>query len=156
MTPCVRAPAILLAVLLVGAGPALAGCSVTDPEPVPDPGVPARVSGIYVVECVPGNLVQAPAHLPTACADANESLDELVWQDWGEDVATATGALVANDCDPTCVDGTVSRHRVEVTLDRLQHGEALGVYRRLVVTPTDDPPAGWDGPQTFRLPGIEG
>lgn len=152
MTPCLRVAA---AALLVCA-PALVGCSIEDAAPVPESQDSARMSGIYVVECVPGNLVQEPAQLPTACADGNEVLEELMWEDWGSGQARAEGWVVVNDCEPTCAEGAVSRHPVTVVLDRLQRGEAVGVYRRLEVTPVSDPPAHWDGAQVFPLPAAGG
>jgi hypothetical protein len=93
----------------------------------------APVSGPYLIECVDDNLAKAPASFTLACADANESLDGLSWQNWGAPTAKAKGYIVVNTCEPNCAEGSLKRYPVSVLASRLvRHGPGQ-VYTRLTL-----------------------
>jgi hypothetical protein len=48
------------------------------------------------------------------CADAGVLADKLIWTNWGQPEATATGVLSAKTCDPDCASG--GREEYPVTL----------------------------------------
>ena len=61
-----------------------------------------------------------PSRIVIACADAGLIAKDLVWRDWGEERAHATGVLSVNLCDPSCVEGTREEYPVALTASRLR------------------------------------
>ncbi len=144
------------AVLLVGG---LAACGIEDTSPVaahPDPqastdtDIDARGPVTYLLDCV-GEPVQKPTSYTVACADDNQSLVDLRWSDWGADEATATGVVVANDCDPSCAEGSDVRADVRVVAGDIVDGEASATYGTLTITVTGDVPEGMAPEQEITL-----
>ena len=62
----------------------------------------------------------APRDLVLACGDGNFAFSDLAWTSWGSETATATGEAHANDCNPSCVDGTSRTYPVDVTANGLR------------------------------------
>ncbi len=107
----------------------------------------------YLAECVDDSLVQRPRSYVLACGDGNQSLDALVWSNWGSPRATATGKVVVNNCEPSCADGKMISYPVKVVASKLIQGEASATYRVLTVTAIGQPPAGQLRQEAFQLPG---
>lgn len=155
-----RAAVIASTCAVLGAVPA---CSVGDAAPISHPITPtspgadpveARAGVTYIVECGGDARVQRPASIDLDCDDAhNGRLEDLAWQRWGEERATAEGTLAMNDCYPDCARGTQVRYGVGAVADQLVEGEGAATYRRLTVTTLEET----DGmviQQVFHLPGI--
>lgn len=158
-----RAVSVVSALALAGAvAGGTAGCGVADQQPRSSPvrtstsaqdPVAARAEVTYVAECDVDSRVKRPATFVLACADGGEILENITWRAWGEDTATATADLVANDCNPDCARGKDVATPVDVVADQLVEGEGAAMYRRLRVTV--DSAGGEGGQQVFHLPGIE-
>lgn len=143
---------------------ALAACGVEDDAPVTatpgagsgttgaatDPAIAARAAVTYLLDCV-GEPVASPASFTVACADANQSLTDLAWSDWGADEATATGELVANDCDPSCAEGSDVTAPVKVVVSDIVEGEATATYGTITITVQGKVPDGMLATQTYPL-----
>ena len=54
------------------------------------------------------------------CADGGVGIGEVEWTQWTKDGAEGTGKYVANDCDPSCVDGKIFTKEVYVKLSKLK------------------------------------
>jgi len=63
---------------------------------------------VSISDC--GTLKVAPSSLVISCADANRSITDIKWTNWGQAVAQGKGMLNWNTCTPTCVSGTY-RHQ---------------------------------------------
>ncbi|MEV5000455.1 hypothetical protein [Nocardioides sp. LML1-1-1.1] len=143
------------ALLLVGG---LAACGVEDTTPVAaHPQVEtsadaaaARAGVTFLLDCV-DEPVSKPTSFTVACADGNQSLTDLEWSNWGADEAIATGTVVANNCDPSCAEGTDVKARVRVTASDLVDGEASATYGKLTIKVTGDLPEGMDPEQEITL-----
>lgn len=140
----------------------LAGCAaqpdatpLSRPVPTADAEGEALAASTYLVECVPDELVQRPGQYTLSCADGNEMLEDLVWVDWGEPTASASGTLVTNTCEPTCAEGRLARRPVTVTATDLALGEGAATYRTLSVAHGADRPEGVPPTERFELPGID-
>ncbi len=150
------------ALLLVGG---LAACGVEDTRPVaahPQADAPtesgttvrSRAGVTYLLDCV-GEPVARPASYTVACADGNQSLVDLDWSDWGAQRASATGSVVANDCDPSCAEGSDVRAAVKVVASDLVDGEAAATYGTLTITVTGDLPEGMARRQVISLQTVD-
>jgi hypothetical protein len=49
---------------------------------------------------------------------ASQRIDGVVWQRWGRRAARGTASFPANDCNPYCAAGTITRYPVTVRLSR--------------------------------------
>jgi hypothetical protein len=157
-----RMSAVAAAMLgLVG----LTACAgLADGKAVADTASATTESGArtWAVECTPGHLVQTPRTFTLACADANESLGSLTWQNWGEPTATASGKLVVNTCRPTCVAGKFVSYPVDVTMSRRvvatkpatssSGDKKVWLYTVVTFQATGDHPKGTPDHGRFRLP----
>lgn len=143
---------------------ALAGCgnNTSKPKPSespqsqasvstsPDPAIAARAAVTYILDCA-GEPVARPDQLTLTCADGNEMLDQLVWSDWGQDQAQATGQLTTNTCEPNCANGSTLVVPVKVTASGLVEGEASATYGTIDVTIKGNVPAGLQRHQGFKF-----
>lgn len=68
-----------------------------------------------VLNCL-GHPQVRPGRFTLACADANDYLTGLAWKSWGQQLASATGVQVLNDCVPYCAAGHFHRYPVGVVL----------------------------------------
>ena len=50
--------------------------------------------------------VERPKKVILTCADGGVYVDDLRWKDWGKDVAVGVGTATANQCKPSCAEGT--------------------------------------------------
>ncbi|MCR1785436.1 hypothetical protein KVF89_23060 [Nocardioides carbamazepini] len=165
---CPRRTAALAGSVLLALG-AFAACGVEDEKPVEaEPGagsgttsgeqtdraVAARAAVTYLLDCV-GEPVASPATVTVACADGNQSLTDLAWSDWGADEATATGTMVANDCEPSCAEGTDVTVPVKVAVSDIVEGEASATYGTITVTVQGDVPEGMAATQTYPLQTVD-
>ncbi|MGH3025741.1 MAG: hypothetical protein ACRDLR_04775, partial [Gaiellaceae bacterium] len=89
-----------------------------------------------------GPLVSAPKSLVLACADANYGLVRVHWRAWGTGTATATGAVSANDCTPSCAAGHFHTYPVTVTADHLRGCGRARTYERLTIAYAGPRPKG--------------
>jgi hypothetical protein len=164
-TPTRRTAALAGALVLSLA--ALAACGVEDDAPVKarpgagsgttaatDPAVAARAAVTYILDCV-GEPLASPASVTVACADGNQSLTDLAWTDWGADEATATGKLVANNCDPSCAEGTDVTVPAKVVVSDIVEGEASATYGTITITVQGTVPDGMLATQTYPLQTVD-
>jgi hypothetical protein len=84
--------------------------TIVKPEPATRPGLATRREPAtgqpepVVVDCLGKGQVE-PGSFILACADYNSYLTKLHWNSWTPEMASATGTLVQNDCDPYCAIG---------------------------------------------------
>jgi hypothetical protein len=62
--------------------------------------------GVEITLSCSSKVGEHPTGYVLFCADANADFTRLVWQDWGEATAYATGIARWNDCTPNCASGT--------------------------------------------------
>lgn len=92
---------------------------------------PASLPG--VIECV-GSPELRPGSLALTCADANDRLIDITWDEWTATSASGTATRETNDCDPDCARGTFGKTRgVEVELSEPVRSPQGLVFTRLVV-----------------------
>jgi hypothetical protein len=99
------------------------------------------------------NQKVAPAQVILTCGDGALIAKQLVWRDWGQERAHATGVLSANLCEPSCAEGTREEFPVELTAERLRYCDyGKPQYTRLSLSfPAASPPYPPE-PVTFRCP----
>ena len=69
---------------------------------------------IYVVNCV--TFEEKPVELVLYCADAGQILNEITWSSWTPTEAIGAGTSFANDCEPSCAEGSDVTSKVEIRL----------------------------------------
>ena len=144
------------ALSILGLGVLISACSPPNEQPsdlkvatatefVAAPTSPARVTGTPVdpaslpgfIDCV-GSPELRPGRLALACADNNDRLIDITWDEWTASSASGTATRETNDCDPSCARGTFERTRgVEVELSEPVHSPQGLVFTRLVVDGDD-------------------
>jgi hypothetical protein len=85
----------------------------------------------------------APVEWSSGCLGGSVNLDRLSWTGWGEPVATATGVVHYNDCEPSCAQGSVFDYPVEFRVDEIERcASSLGpqLYYTRSTTVVDFPP----------------
>jgi hypothetical protein len=70
----------------------------------PPPGRRPLPRALLPGDCV--EPVERPSKVVLTCADAGVYIDELRWEDWGKDVAVGAGTATANQCEPSCAEGS--------------------------------------------------
>lgn len=104
-------------------------------------GAPATAAPVaHVSNC--GELSTKPTELVLACADANEMLTELTWTGWSAGRATGKGRYEVNDCEPTCVAGTVRSYPVQVRLLVPKAQSGSRVFTKVALKFTKKSPSG--------------
>jgi hypothetical protein len=63
------------------------------------------------------HLVARPTHIDW-CGNTGDEFRSLTWSSWRAHEARARGILRANDCRPSCADGTFHRYGVSLRLHR--------------------------------------
>jgi hypothetical protein len=87
----------------------LSGCIQADP-----PAPKALDTDLYVVNCV--TFEQKPVELVLYCADAGQILNQITWSSWTSTEAKGSGISIANDCEPSCAEGSDVSSKVEIRL----------------------------------------
>jgi hypothetical protein len=59
---------------------------------------------------------QKPVELVLYCADAGQILDQITWSSWTSSEAKGSGISIANDCEPSCAEGSDVISKVELRL----------------------------------------
>lgn len=104
------------------------------------PGITTEVSATAIVDCVHVTGLEGPEMISTACADNNYYVEDLEWENWGADTATATGTAWINNCDPLCADGEFATFPVRLTLDnREECGYNARIYSRMLLEYPENP-----------------
>lgn len=104
------------------------------------PGITTEVSATAIVDCVHVTGLEGPEMISTACADNNYYVEDLEWENWGADTATATGTAWINNCDPLCADGEFETFPVRLTLDnREECGYNARIYSRMLLEYPENP-----------------
>lgn len=104
------------------------------------PGITTEVSATAIVDCVHVTGLEGPEMISTACADNNYYVEDLEWENWGADTATATGTAWINNCDPLCADGEFATFPVRLTLDnREECGYNARIYSRMLLEHPENP-----------------
>lgn len=140
------------AVALVAAV-SLTGCAITDAGALPAGSVPTTTlsaTKVYLNECG-FDLISEPGTFTLTCADAGQTLQGLVWADWGSAEASATGREVVNLCTPNCAAGKVASFSVSVIASQLTAGRSASAYTRLSVTGQGEVPHGLRSREVFTL-----
>ena len=77
---------------------------------------PAGVSpkDVYAFDCETVEI--KPEALTTTCADFGIAVWKIKWSMWGADGAEGSGEFAANDCDPSCAEGSYLKVPVKVVL----------------------------------------
>ena len=74
-----------------------------------------------------------PSEISTA-ADGSGFVKNLLWSNWGNSRATATGMLEIDNCTPNCAQGTYAGYPATVTLSGLMpYGSGVEAYSTIVV-----------------------
>ena len=104
------------------------------------PEITTDVAATAIVDCVHVTGLEGPEMISTACADNNYYVEDLEWENWGADTATATGTAWINDCDPLCADGEFETFPVRLTLDKREEcGYNARIYSRMVLDYPENP-----------------
>ncbi|MDK4229350.1 hypothetical protein [Corynebacterium pseudodiphtheriticum] len=104
------------------------------------PRITTEVSATAIVDCVHVTGLEGPEMISTACADNNYYVEDLEWENWGADTATATGTAWINNCDPLCADGEFATFPVRLTLDnREECGYNARIYSRMLLEYPENP-----------------
>jgi hypothetical protein len=88
------------------------------------------VAGPVIFDCGEGQFVMEPTTYILYCGDAGLMLEELVWSNWGQPIASATGLLRVKNCVPDCASGTPIPYSTFVTVTGLYNGQ----YTRMHVS----------------------
>jgi hypothetical protein len=89
-----------------------------------------RITRVYLPATCDGPRYR-PRAIIVACGDGNLQLRSLRWQRWNSRVASAHGAVLANDCDPYCAAGHFHRLAARVTVSRPRQCRGVYQYMRL-------------------------
>lgn len=98
----------------------------------------AAASRVRVNDC--GELAKKPADLVLACADANTMLTEMKWTGWSNKRAVGKGVYEANDCKPTCVEGTFRSYPAKITLTAPKTQSGARVFTKATISFTKAKP----------------
>ncbi|QNH95333.1 hypothetical protein [Corynebacterium anserum] len=102
-------------------------------------GITTTIDAIGILGCTSVVGLEGPEEISLACADQNNVLTNLVWDQWNSPMATATATAWVNDCDPTCASSRTKPYPVRVKIsDKENCGYNLDVYSRLEVTYTGE------------------
>lgn len=91
---------------------------------------------VYVYDC--GIVDFKPTTMTQYCADAGVGVANIEWESWSATGATGIGNYAANDCEPSCVAGTWSYAKVDITLSKPVKDKGKTVLSRIDVQ-TQDP-----------------
>jgi hypothetical protein len=123
--------------VLAAAG-VLAGCGGTE----------ERV--VFPAQCQNGSY--KPTTIVVTCADANVTVQDIEYSNYGETSAHGKGTASINTCDPTCVAGKTQPFPVTVALTQPRSCGNGEQFTRLTVMFTGTAPPGYskEESQQFR------
>jgi hypothetical protein len=78
---------------------------------------------------------QHPAMVGLTC-DPHDQIIAARWRYWGYATAHATAILVADNCNPSCATGRLSRYTVAVVASQIEHCGARRIYGKVTVYQT--------------------
>ena len=122
----------------------------------PETNTAAHVSIQTVVLDCPGQpaLVRPKTYI-LSCADGYIQLDKLSWTSWTPGLASATGTLVKNTCDPSCVAGHFRSYPVLVVFwgkAAVKNHPGQQTYTRMTLIYPGARPKGVGQTETVSLP----
>jgi hypothetical protein len=113
--------------LMLATSALLAGCSHSSVPPT-----------AYVTCTTPADGCTVASQMQTTPAtmylsgDGSLFVRKITWQGWGSGTATGTGTAWANNCKPTCAQGTFSKHPATIVLSDPESWHHKMAYRRQV------------------------
>jgi hypothetical protein len=131
------------------AGPA--GAAPADTAAVTGPGSVQTV----VLDCPGLPALVRPKTYILSCADGYIRLDKLSWTSWTPGLASATGTLVKNTCNPSCVAGHFRSYSVLVVFwgkTTVKNHPGQQCYTRMTLIYPGARPNGVGQTQTVSLP----
>jgi hypothetical protein len=101
----------------------------------------------YMPDCQ-SKLRYQPRSVTVFCADGGMRVRRIDWTSWGDDRARGDSRRAfANDCQPSCAEGTIHRYRVRLLLRRVERcPSGKRAFTRMRVTFVGRK---WPGPRTF-------
>jgi hypothetical protein len=108
-----------------------------------------------VLDCPGVGVLVRPKTFILTCGDGYAQVDKLSWTSWTPGLASATGAVVRNTCNPSCVAGHfVSSPVVAVLWGRaaLKNHPGEQCYTRMTIIYTGSRPSGVAPTLTISLP----
>ena len=91
----------------------------------------SRPVATVIADCVDHSV--RPHRIVIACGDGALFVVVRRYRTWGQDRARGRGAIWANDCEPTCADGTFHRTRARIHLYRPVSTSGTPVFTRMAV-----------------------
>ena len=95
----------------------------------------AVATQVYVTNC--GSVDYKPTVLIKFCADAGVQISQIEWDAWGANVAIGVGIYEINDCEPSCVAGTIHYADVKITLSKSKEINGKETLTFITVTTQD-------------------
>jgi hypothetical protein len=108
-----------------------------------------------VLDCPGLPALVRPKTYILSCADGYIQLDKLSWTSWTPGLASATGTLVKNTCNPSCVAGHFRSYPVLVVFwgkATVKNHPGQQCYTRMTLIYPGARPAGVGQTQTVSLP----
>ena len=93
-----------------------------------------------------------PKSIVVTCADAGARLNHLKWQRWNGRKASGKGDMRANDCRPSCADGSFQRYKAEVELSRVRDCGGIQYFDKITVHFPGKGPGGGNWSLRFFCP----
>ena len=102
----------------------------------------------YMPDCQ-SKLRYQPRNVTVFCADAGMVVRRIDWTDWKDRRARGESRrALANDCQPSCADGTFHRYQVRLLLRRPRTcADGRRAFTRFNVTFVGPK---WSGPRSFN------
>jgi hypothetical protein len=123
------------------------------PTPAPDATAtaPPQPQRVLVTRALGEDKLYFRPHSFLLSADGTFRVGKVVWQSYGEAIATATGRGFANDCIPNCAAGRFYRPQANLRLSRIVTCQGKQVYSRLHYALTGPLPKGFPRQGVFSM-----
>lgn len=112
----------------------VAGYLIADDSSTESPVQPSDAPVAMVSECGVKEPVARPAEITMTCADGGVVLHDIDWRYWSNDLAVGLASSSENTCDPTCAEGSMVDHAVNVVLFDIVSNGAGPQFTRATVT----------------------
>ena len=119
------------------------------------PATPHASVQTVVLDCPGQPALVRPKTYILSCADGYIQLDKVSWTSWTPGLASATGTLVKNTCNPSCVAGHFRSYPVLVVFwgkATVKNHPGQQCYTRMTLIYPGARPAGVGQTQTVSLP----